>query len=83
MQIQMQFTLEAKSVYKGMWNMLSKVQMCATRYLWQQRDVWQMLHRNDHSRKQDQVPLINSILFLSYKCVLGGPSLLNFIYHMR
>lgn len=40
--------------------------MCATRYLWQQRKMWQMLHWNDHPWQQDQVPLTITTYFSWY-----------------
>ncbi|GFP79947.1 gibberellin-regulated protein 14 [Phtheirospermum japonicum] len=58
MQSQVQPPLKAEFVCEGMWNMLCEVQVCAPRDLRQQRNVWEMLYRHDHTWKQVQVPLI-------------------------
>ena len=54
---QVQPTLKAQRVRKGLRDVLCEVQMRATRHLRQQRTLRQMLHWHDHPWQQDQVPL--------------------------
>lgn len=56
-QAEMQSSLEAKRVQQGVWHLLCEVQVCATGNRWEQRDVWGVLHWNDHPWEQDQMSI--------------------------
>ncbi|QCD82217.1 hypothetical protein DEO72_LG2g2552 [Vigna unguiculata] len=51
-QSEMQFAVKAKDLCKSLRDMLFKVQLCSSGHLWEQRGVWKVLHRHDHSWKQ-------------------------------
>ncbi|RRT48210.1 hypothetical protein B296_00049872 [Ensete ventricosum] len=54
----MQPALEAEPVHAGVRDVLLQVQVRAAGNLRQPRHMWRLLHRHDHPRQSNQVPLV-------------------------
>lgn len=57
----MQGALETQCVHQGVWNVLCEVQVRAAGDMGKQGTLREVLHGHDHSREQNQVPLVLSL----------------------
>lgn len=69
--------LEEERMQEGMQYLLQCLQMRAWRHLRQQGDMREVLHRLDHARQQDQMPLIliNKLASILNQCWFLGTDL--------
>ncbi|RZS23091.1 hypothetical protein BHM03_00055953 [Ensete ventricosum] len=73
----MQPALEAEPVHAGVRDVLLQVQVRAAGNLRQPRHMWRLLHRHDHPRQSNQVPLVagprHALLLLLPVSLPGSP----------
>ncbi|KAL6497516.1 hypothetical protein OROHE_027148 [Orobanche hederae] len=57
MRYEVQKSFKEEHLLKSLLDLLREMQMCASRTIWQQRNMWHVLRTHDDSRREAQVPL--------------------------